>query len=123
MCPFSNNTLAQIIATPKATQISKETSWLDVLSSVMGFIRAAVPSIIRMLKTFEPIILPMTIPACFLRAAMMLVESSGKDVPNATILNAITESGTPTSPALTRAPLTRNSAPTAMQVRPINSVK
>ena len=48
-----------------------------------------------MLKTFEPITLPMAIADLPLRAATTLVASSGRDVPNATIVRPITASLTP----------------------------
>ena len=58
-------------------------------AKVTGVIRAVVPTIKRMLKMLLPTIFPMAISALCFRAADTLVTSSGRLVPNATMVSPI----------------------------------
>ena len=51
----------------------------------MAVMLAHVPKIRKILKMFDPIILPITSSDCFLDAATIAVTSSGSDVPKAII--------------------------------------
>ena len=62
--------------------------------NVSGFTTAAAPRISSILKMFEPIILPTAMSGLLLRKATMLVISSGKDVPVAMIVIAMSFSDT-----------------------------
>ena len=69
------------------------------------------PRIPRILKMFDPTILPMAISDCFRNAAINEVASSGKDVPTATTVSPINASDTPKVRAIVTAPSTMKRAP------------
>ena len=72
------------------------------------------PRIPRMLKMFEPTILPMATSELPSRAPMTLTVSSGIDVPIPTIAAPMTKSETLYLRAMDTAPATRQSAPKTM---------
>ena len=84
----------------------------------MGSTMPVIPIIMRMLNTFEPMTLPMAMAERPLRAATMLVASSGSDVPQATMVRPMTASLTPKALAVVFAPLTNNSLPPTRQTSP-----
>ena len=81
-------------------------------------IRLVVPRIKRILNRLLPTILPMARSAFPFLAAVTEVISSGREVPNATIVRPITLSDTPKIPAIVEAPLTTKRLPRIIAARP-----
>lgn len=80
----------------RSTESNKKTKSSEVIPDIfMGEIMPVTPKIAKMLNTLEPKTFPIAIPLLPLRAATMLVASSGKEVPPATIVSPITASLTP----------------------------
>jgi hypothetical protein len=77
--------------TPVQTKISVKL----LHSSVTGEIVAESPRIQKILKIFEPTILPTAMSVCHFRAATIDVTSSGRDVPIATTVRPIIRSDIP----------------------------
>ena len=75
--------------------------------------------IAKILKTFEPITLPIASSMCPLRAAIIAVTTSGNEVPMATTDKAIAVFDTPNSVAMPMAPLTARCPPMGRPMRPI----
>ncbi len=74
-------------STPAASEII--VSIIKLASKVMGIIKALVPSTNNMLKILLPTILPIAISALPFFAAVTDVTSSGREVPNATMVRPI----------------------------------
>ena len=83
-----------------------------------GFIVMAMPLTNTRLKRFAPRIFPKEREACPLRREEMAVTSSGRDVPKAMNVRAITDSGTPSPVAMILPLSTRRFAPTAITAAP-----
>jgi hypothetical protein len=64
-------------------------SMFNLLSKGNGLMIALIPRIKKILNIFEPTIFPTAISAFFLKAAMVEVTSSGREVPIATTVNPI----------------------------------
>ena len=77
------------------------------------------PSTIQMLKMLEPMMLPTRSSFSPRLAAVMVVTSSGNDVPSATIVSAIIRSDTPIADAMVEAESTTNWLPMTTPTRPI----
>ena len=81
-----------------------KSTFLKILSGALettnGEIVTAAPETSTKLKMFAPIILPSDSAPCPLASAVIAVTSSGKEVPSATKVSAITVSGTPSSVAM-----------------------
>ncbi len=73
-------------------RIATTVSITNLLSNGTGQMRATVPTTKSILKILLPTIFPIAIPAFPLRAAETDVTSSGRDVPNATIVSPIKRS-------------------------------
>ena len=98
------------------------TSIISKLSGVMVPKSATgSPSTIQILKMLLPMMLPTRISVSLFLAALIVVISSGKEVPSATIVRAITRSETPIDLAMKEAELTTSSAPPTTPVRPIKT--
>ena len=69
-------------------------------------------------RMFAPMILPTESEACFLRMEMMVVTSSGSEVPMAIIVAAITASGTPMRRASSEPLSISSCAPSTMAAAP-----
>jgi len=76
---------------------------------VIGLTSATIHKIQNTLKILDPITLPIAISDCHLRAALMLVTSSGNDVPTDKIVRPITFSDRPIMVARLTACLTAKS--------------
>ena len=76
-------------------------------STEMGLINIVIPKTARMFMIFDPIIFPITKPVSQCLAAAMDVESSGRDVPNATMDIPIIKEETPRAIAIPFAPKTK----------------
>lgn len=72
----------------------------------IGWIRAETPSTQKILKIFDPTILPTAISFCPFRAATREVTSSGSEVPMATTVSPITLSDIHKNFAIPTAPST-----------------
>ena len=79
---------------------------------------ATVPITKSILKILLPTIFPIAIPAFPLRAAETDVTSSGRDVPNATIVSPIKRSLMPQALAIVVAPFTTNWLPITTHTPP-----
>ena len=92
--------------------------------NVIGLIVAAIPSTNRILKILEPITLPSAISSSFLRAATTEVTSSGRLVPQATIVSPIRFWLSPSFAATVDAPFTTKSPPNLIATIPptINTI-
>ena len=77
----------------------------------MGFTILVIPKTAKTLKILLPIRLPIDILDCPLRIAMIEVTSSGKEVPNDTIVIPIINSDTPKDFAIMTALSTKSSEP------------
>ena len=84
----------------------------------IGATSAAAPSINRLLAILEPTMLPQAIAGDPMRAASILVTSSGMDVPRPTITTPMTSALTPAFSASATAPRTSNSPPKTSATRP-----
>ena len=71
-----------------------------------------------MLAMLEPTTLPTAIPGLPIRAAWMLVTSSGVEVPKPTSVSPITSGETPNRRAVPTAPRTSTSPPTSSSTNP-----
>lgn len=111
--PIKNAKKRKIVV-PIHIQISAK---LHVLI-LMGANTDEIPRIQKILKIFEPTILPTAISFCPFRAATIDVISSGIDVPMATIVRPITRSETPNNCAILTAPSTNIFHPTMSPTRP-----
>ena len=76
------------------------------------------PSTMQMLKMLLPIMLPTRSSFSFLRAAVMVVTSSGSEVPKATMVRAMIRSETPTMAARVEAESTTKLLPKITPARP-----
>ena len=76
------------------------------------------PRTIQILKILLPIMLPTRSSFSWRLAAVMVVTSSGREVPNATIVRAIMRSETPIIVARVEAELTTSWLPATMPARP-----
>ena len=77
------------------------------------------PITIQMLNILLPIILPITKSVSLRLAATIVVMSSGREVPNATIVKAIIRSVTPIVEAMVEALFTTNWLPAIRPAKPI----
>ena len=77
------------------------------------------PNTIQILKMLLPTILPISNSVSPLRAALIVVTSSGREVPSATTVRAIIRSEMPILVAMLEAELTTNSLPPATPARPM----
>ena len=84
----------------------------------LPYIATGKPSTIHILNMLLPIIFPTKISCSFFIADIIDVTSSGNDVPNATIVNAITIFGTLKFSASEDAPSTNMSAPLINNTNP-----
>ncbi len=82
-------------------------------------IATGMPRTTQILKMFEPRILPRTRPVSPFRAATTVVTSSGREVPRAITVKAITRSETPTRVAISEAESTTKFEPKIIPRRPI----
>ncbi len=73
---------------------------------------------IQMLKMLLPTMLPTSKSLSFFLAAMIVVTSSGRDVPSAMIVSEITRSEMPTAAAIVEAELTTSWLPPTTPARP-----
>ena len=92
-------------------------SKIDKSAFFNGEIIAVIPKMPKILKILDPITLPRAMSSSCLIAATMLVASSGKLVPAATIVNPIIASGMLQSFAMKTAPARKAFAPV---INPIN---
>ena len=76
------------------------------------------PSTMQILKILLPIILPTKSSFSWRRAAVMVVTSSGSEVPNATTVSAMMRSEIPIVEAIVEAELTTSSLPPTTPTRP-----
>ncbi len=81
-------------------------SGTNIVLKGRGVMTELTPNTRKMLKILEPIALPIAIPACFLRAATMLVTSSGNDVATAITVTPIIASLSPIKRDISIAPST-----------------
>ena len=81
------------------------------LVKTIGRIIAQIPRIIRVLKIFEPVTLPIAISLLPLMADKVLTVSSGIDVPTAITVRPTINSGTRKRAAIPTQPLVRRLAP------------
>ena len=79
---------------------------IQFVSNTIGLISADVPSTKRILKILEPTMLPIARSASPFLAADSEVTSSGREVPNATIVSPIRLSDIPSPLAIVFAPFT-----------------
>ena len=87
-------------------------------SNGTGVINTLEPTTKRMLKILEPMMFPIAISALPFLAAVTEVTSSGKDVPNATIVNPINLWLTPNEMAMFVAASTAKLLPIIKHTRP-----
>lgn len=94
-----------------------------MLPSCSGVIVADAPRTRNILKILLPTTLPIAMPGFPFRAAATEVASSGREVPQATMVSPMTASLTPNALAISDAPLTKRSPPNMSAARPamINS--
>ena len=83
-----------------------------------GVMMAEAPNIKNVLKMFEPTTFPMAISAFFLRAAMIDVANSGKEVPMETMVNPMILSEISRYWAMNTAPFTNIRPPTMRPAKP-----
>ncbi len=83
-----------------------------------GVITAEIPRIRSVLVIFEPIILPSAMPELPRRPAMVLITSSGMEVPKATTVKPITKEEMPNFLATEDDPSTSISAPLSKKINP-----
>ena len=70
-------------------------SYIENISTLIGFILADIPKINIILNIFEPTTFPIAIPFSPFPVATKLVTSSGREVPTATIVSPIKVSDNP----------------------------
>ena len=93
-------------------------SILKTGSKAIGRTRELTPRMKKILKMFDPIMLPTAMSLFFFTAATTDVASSGKEVPAATIVNPISFSLTPSAVAMSTADVTTNLPPMINPARP-----
>ena len=102
-----------------AEPISMMMSMISKLSGVMVPKRVTGrPRTIQILKMLLPMMLPTRSSVSFFLAALIVVMSSGREVPRATMVRAMIRSDTPTDLAIKEAELTTSSAPPTTPTRP-----
>ena len=96
---------------------------ISIASKLSGEIEpkmaAGRPSTIQILKILLPIMLPTRSSFSCRRAAVMVVTSSGRDVPRATMVRAMMRSEIPMAEAMVDAESTTNWLPATTPTRPI----
>ena len=93
--------------------------WIAKLSTYIGWIIQFIHKIRSILVILDPMMLPRAISGFFLRIATILVISSGRVVPIATIVNQIVLSSIPTIFAISMAPSTTQFHPITNPTNPI----
>ena len=99
--------------------INKNIKWLMESIACNGINKALIPRIRKILKTFDPSTLPIAISDFPLYAAIADTTSSGREVPIATIDNAITNLGILRISAIVIADSINNQAPITTPKIPI----
>ena len=84
-----------------------------------GLIIELTPIINKILKIFEPTMFPIAISEFLLKTAIIDVDNSGREVPNATRVIAIKDWLTPRNKAISTAPSTIHFAPIFKPINPI----
>lgn len=79
---------------------------------------AVIPIMSRVFEMLLPMMLPKTIFGVCLDVAKRLTKSSGRDVPNETIVRPMSQLETPSFFARLEEPSTRKSAPLTNNIRP-----
>lgn len=94
----------------------------SIISKLSGLIPPKMatgrPSTIQILKMLLPIIFPTRSSFSWRRAAVMVVTSSGSEVPNATTVSAMMRSEMPMAEAIVEAELTTSSLPPTTPTKP-----
>lgn len=88
----------------------------------IGEIRAVAPATSIRFTIFEPTTFPMAMPFIPFNAEVRLTASSGRLVPNATIVSPITMEGIWKILAIPELPSTKKSAPFTRSKKPINKI-
>ena len=101
----------------------KRSSTSNVPTPMFPKIATGSPNTIQMLKMLLPMTLPTMRSVSPRLAAVIVVTSSGKEVPNATIVRAIMRSDTPMAVAIKVAELTTSCEPTTTPTRPTMTSK
>ena len=95
----------------------------SIISKLSGVIEpkmaTGIPRTIQILKILLPMMLPTSSSCSFLRAAVMVVTSSGSEVPKATTVRAIIRSVIPMAAAIVDAELTTSWLPAMTPAKPI----
>jgi len=102
----------------KQEAISTAKSILVISRTYIGATDALVPTTRKILNRLEPITFPIAISGFFFKAATTEVANSGKEVPAATNVMAITDSLTPKLRAIPEAPSTKNCPPYTKPTNP-----
>ena len=108
----TNQSRAALATIMMTSSISKD------LGSTAPKIATGSPSTIQILKMLLPIMLPTRSSFSWRRAAVMVVTSSGREVPNATTVRAIIRSEMPMALARNEAELTTNWLPATTPTSP-----
>jgi len=112
--PIKNKNIISNIIAKSATHISVIKLFVTGIFAIVP-VRPNTKSILNILLQT---ILPIAISACFLREATTEVTSSGAEVPNATIVNHIIDSGTLNDTAILTADHMSKSAHNANHINP-----
>ena len=116
--PRSSIGMTAIIKSPIQTGISRK-RFCGQAVSPSPETSEQIGSIIAKSIKFAPIIFPTDSEDCFFITALIVVTSSGSEVPTATIVAEITASETPLAAAISVAESTRKSAPITIPAAPI----
>lgn len=117
--PSSSGPLAITSSTTEARTTSGMSDVSIFLRTAIGLTSAVAPTIISVLKIFDPTTLPTASGAAPLTAEIIEMANSGADVPNATTVSPTMRSDMPIRRATSEAPSVRKFAPKIISKRPI----